>query len=532
MSPANRQNAFDSVSATLRQIQPLLGKITQASNLDELCLATCEVLKNDFNFQSTGFYFINPQNQKLELVLGLNLTEEEKRDAESTAMNRHPGWVIRNKKTFLNNHDELKTDFHKRLHLVSRLFCPVIFKDECIGTIGVASSEENAFNDNHVAFIEFLCQIVAVAYENIAHVDALELATERMNHAIEAVKFGIWDWDIQKNILIWDLTMYRLFGVDPTEFSGAYDAFGKLLHPEDADRVTRELEETFRSRKDFHSEFRVKTSYGIRRIAAHAKCVLTETGTVARLVGANWDVTEARENEIKLLQASKMSSLGEMSSGIAHEINNPLSILLGKSHQIRKIASKAGTESAPLIKLTSDLDSTIERIAKIVKGLRNFSRDGAGDPFEGKQVKELLEETLSFCSSRFKNHDIEILVPVIPDTLQLECRPTQISQVLLNLLNNAFDAVHERSGSKWIRIEIADRGADVEIAITDSGHGIPETVRAKILEPFFTTKEVGKGTGLGLSISLGIIKAHNGQFFLDQESKNTRFVIQLPKKQP
>jgi C4-dicarboxylate-specific signal transduction histidine kinase len=189
-----------------------------------------------------------------------------------------------------------------------------------------------------------------------------------------------------------------------------------------------------------------------------------------------------------------------MSSGIAHEINNPLTIIYGKNYQIRKMASDASPPNEKIIKLSNDIEKTVGRISGIVKGLKNFSRDGANDTFEQKSVKEMIEETLSFCSGRFLHHSVNLQVGEIPERLILECRPVQISQVLLNLLGNAFDAIQGLS-EKWVRIEACEHGNCIEISVTDCGNGIPEPLREKIMEPFFTTKDVGKGTGLGLSIS-------------------------------
>jgi signal transduction histidine kinase/putative methionine-R-sulfoxide reductase with GAF domain len=523
---------FDSISAALRQIQPLLAQITQATSLQEMADGIYFILQRDFNFTSTGFYFINPETKKLELMKAQGLTEDEVKEAQGSAMERHPGWVIRNRKTFLSNGNEVdQTNFQKRLHLVSRLYCPVIFQGECIGTIGVASSEPNAFNDNHVAFIEFLCQIAAVTYENITNQIELAKNRERLEQAVSSLKFGIWDWDMEKGDLYWDDYMYTLFESKKEDFSGYFDAFQKTFHPDDELRVSQALRETFEKRGDLRAEFRIITKAGkVKRISASAKCTYSPEGKILRLVGANWDVTEEREKEMQLFQASKMSSLGEMSAGIAHEINNPLAIIQGKSYQVRKIATSDSVDREQVVRLTEDIDRTVQRISKIVKGLRSFSRDGDKDPFEKKSLKTIVDETLSFCMSRFANHGVAIEVSEIPETMMIECRPTSISQVLLNILNNAFDAI-EKLDHRWVRIELEDRGSQVVIRLIDSGPGIREDLRAKILEPFFTTKEVGKGTGLGLSIAHGIIRAHNGKLEIDSQCPNTCFQITLPKYQ-
>jgi signal transduction histidine kinase len=122
---------------------------------------------------------------------------------------------------------------------------------------------------------------------------------------------------------------------------------------------------------------------------------------------------------------------------------------------------------------------------------------------------------------------VKLTVKTLPGVVLL-CRPTQISQVILNLLNNAFDAV-KALNEKWVLLEVACLGTDwIQIRVTDSGAGIAESLATKIMEPFFTTKEIGKGTGLGLSISKGIVETHGGRFFLDRSFTHTSFVIEFP----
>ena len=131
------------------------------------------------------------------------------------------------------------------------------------------------------------------------------------------------------------------------------------------------------------------------------------------------------------------------------------------------------------------------------------------------------------CRSRFFYQNVELIVECDPGIV-VACRPTQIAQVILNLLNNAYDAV-SLLPEKWIRLTVTAVSAGaVEICITDSGHGVPTTILDKIMQPFFTTKEVGRGVGLGLSISQQIIDDHRGKLYLDASHPNTRFVVELP----
>jgi len=230
----------------------------------------------------------------------------------------------------------------------------------------------------------------------------------------------------------------------------------------------------------------------------------------------------------KALHQAKMASLGQMASGIAHEINNPLSILNGRLVKTEKFLRATPPDVESATSTVRSIEQIVFRIAKIVRGLRQFSREASKDPFELKPLREILEETLDLCSQRFQNHGIRVTTSELKMDLMIECQTVQISQVLLNLLNNSFDAVIELP-EKWVRLDVEDRGDQVVIRITDSGPGISSEVAQKIMDPFFTTKEVGKGTGLGLSLSRGIVEYHQGQLYLDVDHKNTSFVIQLPK---
>lgn len=248
---------------------------------------------------------------------------------------------------------------------------------------------------------------------------------------------------------------------------------------------------------------------------------------------------EVSENEkelgiqrMKSLKAAKMASLGEMAAGVAHEINNPLTIIHGNADHIIELienGSKASLDRA--VYSAQKIQATSLRISKVVKSLRNFARDGSMDPFESWEVFRIIEDTKELCNQRFYEKGVDFNIAEVPKDLRIECRPVEISQVLLNLFNNAFDAVLEFDKKK-ISLEFKDLGDEIEFRVIDSGSGIPINIQEKILQPFFTTKEVGKGTGLGLSISHGIIQSHGGELFIDNSCDNTCFVIRLKKEVP
>jgi signal transduction histidine kinase len=232
----------------------------------------------------------------------------------------------------------------------------------------------------------------------------------------------------------------------------------------------------------------------------------------------------------KLLESQKLSSLGEMAAGFAHEINNPLTIIAANNMILKKILTKINVSNEKVDKILNSNDETVKRISKIINGLRNLARNDDNSDFELATMEKVLEDPITLCNLKIHGTDVDFQVAFNGnERASIVCRPVQLGQVIINLLNNAFDAVQEYD-AKWIRLEVDQNEIGVMIRIIDSGIGIPEAVREKIFEPMFTTKDIGKGTGLGLSLSSSIIQNHHGKIEIDTKRPNTCFTIFLPKE--
>ena len=238
-----------------------------------------------------------------------------------------------------------------------------------------------------------------------------------------------------------------------------------------------------------------------------------------------------RVEQTVLLRAEQLASLGEMAAGIAHELGTPLGALQGRLEMLDQKLETGGVapdEVRHTVRIAAALG---DRMTGIIRAVRNLARDASADPFVEVPLERIVRDVLAISEERLRKLGIEVRVEPFDPDLRIACRETQISQVLLNLIANAADAIAELP-ERWIRIEVS-RGPDgVAIAVTDSGPGIPEKVRTEMLQPFFTTKPAGQGTGLGLSVSRAFVESHAGTLALDAASPHTRFVVSLPTIQP
>ncbi|MCX5747184.1 MAG: ATP-binding protein [Proteobacteria bacterium] len=205
-------------------------------------------------------------------------------------------------------------------------------------------------------------------------------------------------------------------------------------------------------------------------------------------------------------EAARLASLGEMSSGIAHEIRNPLAAIHLAATQI----AEHPEEPVLVAQLGERIQRIVMRASRIIDALRSLSRDASGDPFVSTPVARILGDTLELCAKRFADHGVALTVGQMPPELVVEGRAVQLSQALVNLVTNAYDAV-AASSERWVRIDVVSDGDRLELAVTDSGPGIPAGMRGRIFEPFFTIKAPDRGTGLGLSLSRELVAAHHAR---------------------
>lgn len=238
-----------------------------------------------------------------------------------------------------------------------------------------------------------------------------------------------------------------------------------------------------------------------------------------------------REQQGKLVASSKLSALGELSAALTHEINNPLGVILGRAEMIKGLLSQSEPPLEKVRQMVESIETTGRRIAKIMNTVRALSHGGESEPLQRLSVQSLLDSALDIVGARLRGHGISLKIELEDPGRLIECRPTEIFQILINLLNNAHDAVNGQSGAT-VTVRSVEVDGGVRLSVSDSGAGIPVGVKEKLFTPFFTTKQVGIGTGLGLTISHGLAVRNGAKLWLDAQDLPTTFHLWLPEHGP
>ena len=241
-------------------------------------------------------------------------------------------------------------------------------------------------------------------------------------------------------------------------------------------------------------------------------------------------LTSREVEKMNLVQTGRLAALAQMAGGIAHEINNPLTILMGHA---QFATTNAGSENCNMNQLQFSLRKISEtglRISTIVKTLRALSRKEDQDFTAKVCVKDVICDSLELVRQKLMSSTIALSESFDRDDICIYGNATALSQITLNLLHNSIDAVNSQSedATRWIKITVQEKGNKCIFRITDSGAGIPIEIRDKIMDPFFSTKPPGQGTGLGLSLTQTLVQRQNGSIKLDQESLHTCFQIEFP----
>jgi PAS domain S-box-containing protein len=353
---------------------------------------------------------------------------------------------------------------------------------------------------------------------------ALRQSEERYRTILEDMEKGYYESDLAGNITFVNDSMCRILGYGNEEMIGTN--YRRYVGEEKARQIYKDANGVYRTGKParwFSWEFLTKSGEA-RFIEASIAPRLNAQGEVIGFRGIFNDVTEREAIEQQVLMTSKLASIGELASGVAHELNNPLTGVMGYAQLL--VDSK---NVPPEVK--SDLNKVYQesqRAAKIVQNLLSFARRRKPEK-SYFDVNELVQKTLDLRSYELKTSNIRVDVNLEPGPPEIKADYYQIQQVILNIIINAEQALTETGRRGKITVTTSAVEDCIRISIADNGPGIPKENISRIFDPFFTTKEVGKGTGLGLSVCHGIVTAHGGNIYVEsEEGKGSEFIIDLP----
>lgn len=335
---------------------------------------------------------------------------------------------------------------------------------------------------------------------------------------------GTWTWWLRRNELYWDEALCAIFGVEPKDAPRSREEYLELVHPEDRAEAIETIARYVETGVYDGMAYRIVRPDGaVRHVIAKGVAQFDEQGLLEALRGGVLDVTERKELEANLAQAQRIQAVGRLTAGIAHNLNNALSVILPNVAECRELAAD------PLAARLADIEHASVRAAEMVRQLMLFARPQDNAMRSAFDMTDAARRIVDMCRSTFdRKVQIELMPAEIPPAFG---NSGQIEQVLLNVCLNARDALqeHERAQPS-LRVEFSSPvSGRVCVSITDNGVGMTEAVRARMFEPFFTTKEMGRGTGLGLSSAYAIVTDHGGTIQCTTRlGEGTRFDIELP----
>jgi PAS domain S-box-containing protein len=329
----------------------------------------------------------------------------------------------------------------------------------------------------------------------------------------------------QFSFLIWDANIMalKLYGYQKS------DLIGKPFLDLVSEDFQEDLLQVFREKKPFLGKLKQKHKKG-STFYVNLRCSPGVYGDKPIYIIITNDITEQIQAEQQMAHASKMATLGEMSAGVAHELNQPLTVIkTGINLILRKIINNQPISEETLKILAEEIDAQVDRASRIINHMREFGRKTEIHK-AAVQVNEAIRGMVTVIGKQLELRKIKLFLDLDPELPRILGDKNRLEQIFINLALNARDALDDLSiAEKIIRIHSFFENNWVKIDFTDNGCGIPKENQEKIFEPFFSTKGVGQGTGLGLSVSYGIIRDYQGQIQVNSRmGSGTSFILQFP----
>ena len=335
---------------------------------------------------------------------------------------------------------------------------------------------------------------------------------------------GVWEWDVLTNVVTWSDELYRIYGLQRTEFSASFEGYLDRVHPADRARVQRTVTQAVSEGDRFAFDERIVRPDGsVRVLDSVGEVLRDEHGRALRMIGACMDVTDRRMLREQLTQQERLVATGALAAGVAHELNNPLLYVRAGIGRLQQLFASADSETRDTL---ADILHGVDRMSTIVRDLQAHARPGAVEPCEVSLAK-LVRSTLSMV-----RHEVEhraALRMSIDENVYVYASSASLGQAVLNILTNAVQAISPgRAMHNEIAIEVRDDVGDAVIEVRDSGVGMSPEVQARVFEPFFTTRPVGQGTGIGMYLVRRTVEEIGGTIQVRSRPGGTQVIVRIP----
>lgn len=365
----------------------------------------------------------------------------------------------------------------------------------------------------------------------------LEISEKRLNLAADSANLGMWEWDIARNE-IWITDKGRaLLGFAPSE-KVDFERFRSRVHPEDRALVLQAVENSLQTGAEYRSDYRVLLPDGqVRWITGRGHVEFNGAGQPARMRGASLDITKRKQAELEaarqrneMAHLSRVTTVGELSGSLAHELNRPLGAILSNAQAAQRMLANGGVDVAEFREILDDIVSENKHAAEVIRRLRLWLQKGEV-PQHSLRINKVVRDVLKLIRTDLISQNVSVDTALARNLPTVTGDPVQLQQVLVNLMVNACDAMADCDTPERrlrIRTGLENGGGAVIVSVTDRGSGIQEKEVEQMFEPFFTTK--AKGMGLGLSVCRSIITAHHGKLWATNNAdRGATLHFTLPK---
>ncbi|GIN97435.1 hypothetical protein J6TS1_33050 [Siminovitchia terrae] len=409
----------------------------------------------------------------------------------------------------------------EKLELRQVLVFPLFGKGRILGVLSLGSTWKKEYDGEDLSFLQQLSDQLAVCIENVRLYNEVLNSKKEWEQTFLGVADPIMLVDLNGHILRCNGSAYSFFQLSGKNVS--YITLDDLLYGQQVESDSP-FQETRNTKEMAYREITLDDQ---TICEVHTYPIMNEKEEMYGVIAYIKDVTEKRHFEARMMQSGKLAALGEMAAGVAHELNNPLTAILGNT----QLLMRKMNENEPSHVLLADIFKCSKRCQDIIRNLLTFSRQDEY-LFQTCSINEAVEQVLSLIGYQIRQSHIELEVSLDPDVSLIDGSIQQLEQIIINLLLNAKDALDDvNRTSKKIFLQTAASKEEVTLSVIDNGTGIDSGGLKEIFHPFYTTKEAVKGTGLGLSVSLGIAEAHGGTIDVKSElGKGSEFILRLPVK--